>query len=364
MLHLALLLPLLASAAEDPIRIPDGGSAPFLGREALGEGWERVELSTGSWVELYRSRSETPAEGESVPAVVFLHGDGALPLHYRSLVASAAEAVGASVALPKSREDGGWGFAGDSQALAESLALLRSEGVDPRQVGIAGHDGGGAYAYLQAYSATARFSGVLSLGAPFRPVAALPEGYIPPIRMYYGDLDRDYGPSGSRRLRDQWEDLGVDSEIVVRENRGKNDLALEDMIEGFQFLVDQRVPDEDAVGGVCAEDSQVLCLYDGRFAVEVDWNLGPETVGRGQVALQSERSGLFWFFTPTNWEVIVKVLDGCALNSHFWVFGAATTTVGFEVRVTDLWTATTAVYGNALGQSAAAINDIAALACP
>ena len=32
---------------------------------------------------------------------------------------------------------------------------------------------------------------------------------------------------------------------------------------------------------------------------------------------------LFWFFESSNPEAVVKVLNACSINNHFWVFGAA-----------------------------------------
>ena len=62
---------------------------------------------------------------------------------------------------------------------------------------------------------------------------------------------------------------------------------------------------------------------------------------------------------------MVKVLDGCALNGHHWVFAAATTTVEYTLTVTDTRTGETRVYHNPLGTPAVAIADTSALAgCP
>ena len=109
-----------------------------------------------------------------------------------------------------------------------------------------------------------------------------------------------------------------------------------------------------------------LCLNQDRFRVEVDWQDFEGNTGIGQrVGFRSEDSGLFWFFDPDNWEVLVKVLDGCPINGHFWVFTAATTNVQYTLRVTDLETGQFKEYSNALGASAPAVTDITAFAsCP
>ena len=76
-------------------------------------------------------------------------------------------------------------------------------------------------------------------------------------------------------------------------------------------------------------------------------------------------SGLFYFFEPDNIEMLVKVLDGCAINGSFWVFYAATTDVGFELTVEDLVAGTSRVYTNPVGLPAAPVLDTEAFAtCP
>ncbi|MCP4548464.1 MAG: hypothetical protein GY835_18560 [bacterium] len=92
-------------------------------------------------------------------------------------------------------------------------------------------------------------------------------------------------------------------------------------------------------------------------------------VGTAQVAqvvpFGSDDSGLFWFFAPENWEMLVKVLDGCGLNNRFWVFSAATTNVEYMLRITDTETGLRQEYFNRLGNSAAAITDTSAFpTCP
>jgi uncharacterized repeat protein (TIGR01451 family) len=118
---------------------------------------------------------------------------------------------------------------------------------------------------------------------------------------------------------------------------------------------------ENAEG--CFSEVDRLCLNDGRFRIEVDWKDFQGNAGHGQVAdLNSADSGLFYFFDPDNWEMLVKVLDGCGFNDHFWVFSAATTNVEYTLRVTDTATGATSEYFNPLGQAAPAITDTAAFA--
>ncbi|MEM7349271.1 MAG: hypothetical protein AAF657_00600 [Acidobacteriota bacterium] len=118
-----------------------------------------------------------------------------------------------------------------------------------------------------------------------------------------------------------------------------------------------------ALSGGCLSSSRVLCLTDGRFQVEIEWRDFADVTGFGQVVpLQSNDSGLFWFFSPDNWEVLIKVLDGCQINDRFWVFFAATTDVEFRVRVTDTEDGTIREYTNPLGAAADAVTDVEAFA--
>jgi hypothetical protein len=74
---------------------------------------------------------------------------------------------------------------------------------------------------------------------------------------------------------------------------------------------------------------------------------------------------VLWFFDPGNWEMLVKVLDGCALNQRIWVFSAATTNVEYTLTVTDTVTNQVRTYHNPAGQTAAAITDTDAFpSCP
>lgn len=115
--------------------------------------------------------------------------------------------------------------------------------------------------------------------------------------------------------------------------------------------------------GPCLADETTLCLgADQRFRVQVRWRTSNEN-GNGTVAeLDRRDSGLFWFFDANNIEMLVKVLDACALPQFqsFWVFYAATTNVGFDLIVTDTVAERTRVYSNIVGRTAQPVTDTAA----
>ncbi|MCP4247817.1 MAG: ricin-type beta-trefoil lectin domain protein [bacterium] len=117
---------------------------------------------------------------------------------------------------------------------------------------------------------------------------------------------------------------------------------------------------------VCTRDSLGLCLNQERFRVDLEWHSFDGTTGSGKaVPVGSDDSGLLWFFEADNWEMLIKVLDGCAFNDRLWVFAAATTTVEYTVRVTDTQVGAIREYHNELGEAADAITDTDAFdTCP
>lgn len=80
--------------------------------------------------------------------------------------------------------------------------------------------------------------------------------------------------------------------------------------------------------------------------------------------LDSEQSGLLYFFERSNAEVLIKVLDACGVNGYRWVFVAPVTDLAFNLSVVspnpddDVWT-----HSNRLSQTAEARSDNAAFAC-
>ncbi len=106
-------------------------------------------------------------------------------------------------------------------------------------------------------------------------------------------------------------------------------------------------------------------LRDNRFTVDVEWTDSDNVSGPGRLITQSDDSALLYFFSESNWEMLIKVLDGCAINDRNWVFYAATTDVAFTLTVTDTQTNDTKIYQNPLGQAANAITDTDAfMTCP
>ena len=108
----------------------------------------------------------------------------------------------------------------------------------------------------------------------------------------------------------------------------------------------------------CSPGAETLCLHDGRYEVRATWRTSAGESGSAQVVPQAGAdSGLFRFFDAENWEILVKVLDACAVNDHYWVYAASTTDLGYAIRVTDTATGDIKEYTNEPGRPAPAITD-------
>jgi tripartite motif-containing protein 71 len=111
----------------------------------------------------------------------------------------------------------------------------------------------------------------------------------------------------------------------------------------------------------CAASASALCL-DSRFLVTAAWGTASGS-GSGQAVPLTADTGYFWFFDPNNVEVVVKVLDACALSpKRFWVFAGGLTNTKVTLTVKDTHTGTTKTYTNALGTNFQPIQDANAFA--
>jgi hypothetical protein len=103
----------------------------------------------------------------------------------------------------------------------------------------------------------------------------------------------------------------------------------------------------------CGGDAFTLCLdggNSGRFKVTVTARAPSQSVAQPSAAVGiTQDSGAFWFFTPTNLELLIKVVDGRAFNGKYWVFIGSTSNIEYTVTVTDTVGGTTRTYVNAEG---------------
>src|SRR6266567_4186051 len=99
----------------------------------------------------------------------------------------------------------------------------------------------------------------------------------------------------------------------------------------------------------CAPSATRLCLNGGRFAADVTWRDFQGNTGSGHPISLTGDTGYFWFFSSTNVELVVKVLDGRGINSSYWVFYGALSNVEYSMTVTDTVTGTVKTYANPSG---------------
>ncbi len=110
----------------------------------------------------------------------------------------------------------------------------------------------------------------------------------------------------------------------------------------------------------CTTDP-VLCLAGDRFRVQVAWQLPTGQRGDGHPAALSDDTGTFWFFDASQVDLVVKILDGRAVNGCFWVFYGALSNVQYTITVTDTVTGAVQAYVNPAGTMASVADTTAFL---
>lgn len=85
-----------------------------------------------------------------------------------------------------------------------------------------------------------------------------------------------------------------------------------------------------------AADERLL-LHGERFHVTAEWRAPDGSRGIGHPIPLTEETGLFWFFSSTNVELVVKVLDACPVFQRYWVFASGLTDVEVTLTVEDRW---------------------------
>ncbi|MDE3265466.1 MAG: hypothetical protein OYL92_10910 [Acidobacteriota bacterium] len=104
--------------------------------------------------------------------------------------------------------------------------------------------------------------------------------------------------------------------------------------------------------------------YAVSMCFEYERDGGAEQADAIDFGLGSRQSGLLWFFDPDNAEVLIKVLDGCEMNGHRWVFVAPVTTLAFNLSVEEAATGRRWVHRNPRGGvTAEARSDLTAFPC-
>jgi photosystem II stability/assembly factor-like uncharacterized protein len=103
--------------------------------------------------------------------------------------------------------------------------------------------------------------------------------------------------------------------------------------------------------GDCVLSQTVACAGQ-RFSVSVTWSSGAGVVEQAYPVVVTANSAGFWFFSPDNVELVIKVLDGTQVNGKWWVFYGALSNVEYTITVTDTQTGAVKTYFNPQGNLA------------
>jgi len=104
-------------------------------------------------------------------------------------------------------------------------------------------------------------------------------------------------------------------------------------------------------GGPCVAGAQTLCLLGRRFSVQAAWeNQFNGASGRAFAIPSTDSTGFFYFTDPTNFELIVKILN---FGDVVKVFYAELTNLRFSITVTDSQTGAVKAYQNTPGDCGA-----------
>jgi hypothetical protein len=116
---------------------------------------------------------------------------------------------------------------------------------------------------------------------------------------------------------------------------------------------------------VCTANATTMCLADNRFAVSATWRTSDGNSGNGQAVRLTADTGYFTFFSASNVEAVVKVLNACGLNQKYWVFAGGLTNVNVVLTIRDTKTGTVKTYTNPQSTAYQPIQDTSAFAtCP
>jgi streptogramin lyase len=125
-----------------------------------------------------------------------------------------------------------------------------------------------------------------------------------------------------------------------------------------------------AIGAPCTPNAATVCVDDKtgdrRFQIMTSFLSNTGAAQGTAIGLSSvgvTHGGLFWFFSASNPEMLIKVLNGCGVNEQFWLFYAATTNVGFTITVRDTKTGHVKVYSNTLNAAAPPVQDTSFEGC-
>ncbi len=154
-------------------------------------------------------------------------------------------------------------------------------------------------------------------------------------------------------------DGAVPYKTLIRVDDARNNWYWDEVSRGYPLGVIYRASES-----ACIKSPGVECLRDGRFEVKVSWSDGEGLQPAGLLPF-TDQSLLGYFASSENIELIVKVLDGCSINGHFWLFAGGATDREVSIELRDTVSGSTSNYTTSVGEPFVAIRDVRALAvCP
>jgi hypothetical protein len=251
---------------------------------------------------------------------------------------------------------GGWLAAGSAQA-SSVVPSLEWTGFTSFQQGLNVCNYGGA-AFLaeidsgftanQSDCYTLSIQGVGQVSRPYCENGPFPSGPFP-----------DYGVAANNVIFSV--PAGTPAVAEVRSYNGPNGTGSLSFTSRITFTCDSgKVLDITSFAGSCQSGPNTLCLANNRFAVSATYAAPNGAAGTAQVVPLTADTGYLWFFSSANVEAVIKVINGCALDSNFWVFAGGLTNVKTVISVTDTATGSTKKYTNPQGQAFQPIQDTSA----
>lgn len=119
--------------------------------------------------------------------------------------------------------------------------------------------------------------------------------------------------------------------------RAEEAFPLRASIPAFAPVAAAGLPDPPSGSGYTdCVPSSVPLMFDGGFEVRMCYETPAGETGEGKGGIwNSGESGLLGFFNRTNAEVLIKVLNGCQVNGHRWVFAAPATDLAYNLYVSS-----------------------------
>ena len=190
-----------------------------------------------------------------------------------------------------------------------------------------------------------------NLGLTHDPENSSSTPYVPFGRGYLGETDPPKGVKSAAYvtnmgIRSAGSSLGRFSSSARLHGRVIGNAEVSDAARALRYTIPDAtrysptvVPEaqEDPEDYGCLPSSHIACLNNWRFQVSsFATDRGSRSSAR-QVETYGlgDSAALYYFFDSANPELLVKVVNGCWLNDHWWVFGSAATDLEYRIMVGD-----------------------------